>query len=202
MRNKKLLRCLFFMLVLTSCDFQFEIELSSSEEVVSEIESVASEEIFSSEEISSESSIYSSSSEKIVSSYSSAASSYYSSVSGFTVKEDGRYTDVESVAMYITTFHKLPSNYIRKNQKDNYDNTYSIGGDYFGNYEGYLPSSYNGSYKECDIDATKNKRGAKRIVYETKTYRIFYTTDHYENFKEYYGYKNWSKLFGESNDIY
>ena len=173
------------------------VELSesiiSSEEEISSIyssEEISSSELISSEEVSSSISI---SSEKV--------SSYVSS-SGFSVSESGRYTDVESVAMYLVTFHKLPSNYVTKSQASKYDNTYSIGGDYFGNREGYLPSTYNGSYRECDISSTKNSRGAKRIVYETRTYRIFYTTDHYSNFREYYGYKSWSELFGKSNDIY
>lgn len=162
------------------------VELSES--IISSEEEISS--IYSSEEVSSSISI---SSEKV--------SSYVSS-SGFSVSESGRYTDVESVAMYLVTFHKLPSNYVTKSQASKYDNTYSIGGDYFGNREGYLPSTYNGSYRECDIGSTKNSRGAKRIVYETRTYRIFYTTDHYSNFREYYGYKSWSELFGKSNDIY
>ena len=173
------------------------VELSesviSSEEEISSIyssEEIRSSELISSEEVSSSISI---SSEKV--------SSYVSS-SGFSVSESGRYTDVESVAMYLVTFHKLPSNYVTKSQASKYDDTYSIGGDYFGNREGYLPSTYNGSYRECDIGSTKNIRGAKRIVYETRTYRIFYTTDHYSNFREYYGYKSWSELFGKSNDIY
>lgn len=173
------------------------VELSesviSSEEEISSIyssEEISSSELISSEEVSSSISI---SSEKV--------SSYVSS-SGFSVSESGRYTDVESVAMYLVTFHKLPSNYVTKSQASKYDDTYSIGGDYFGNKEGYLPSAYNGSYRECDIGSTKNSRGAKRIVYETRTYRIFYTTDHYSNFREYYGYKSWSELFGKSNDIY
>lgn len=173
------------------------VELSesviSSEEEISSIyssEEISSSELISSEEVSSSISI---NSEKV--------SSYVSS-SGFSVSESGRYTDVESVAMYLVTFHKLPSNYVTKSQASKYDNTYSIGGDYFGNREGYLPSTYNGSYRECDIGSTKNSRGAKRIVYETRTYRIFYTTDHYSNFREYYGYKSWSELFGKSNDIY
>ena len=173
------------------------VELSesviSSEEEISSIyssEEISSSELISSEEVSSSISI---SSEKV--------SSYVSS-SGFSVSESGRYTDVESVAMNLVTFHKLPSNYVTKSQASKYDNTYSIGGDYFGNKEGYLPSAYNGSYRECDIGSTQNRRGAKRIVYETRTYRIFYTTDHYSNFREYYGYKSWSELFGKSNDIY
>lgn len=163
---------------------------SSEEIVILESSLEISSELISSEEVSSSLSI---SSEKV--------SSYVSS-SGFSVSESGRYTDVESVAMYLVTFHKLPSNYVTKSQASKYDNTYSIGGDYFGNYEGYLPSTYNGSYRECDIGSTKNRRGSKRIVYETRTYRIFYTTDHYSNFREYYGYKSWSELFGKSNDIY
>ena len=165
--------------------------VESSEEIVSLESSLEiSSELISSEEVSSSLSI---SSEKV--------SSYVSS-SGFSVSESGRYTDVESVAMYLVTFHKLPSNYVTKSQASKYDDTYSIGGDYFGNKEGYLPSAYNGSYRECDIGSTQNRRGAKRIVYETRTYRIFYTTDHYSNFREYYGYKSWSELFGKSNDIY
>ena len=193
--KKNLFKCLLFLLTLTSCN--------SVVNPSSNLDSITSEEIVTSiVETTSEKEVSSSSYSSTISVSSSSSSSYYSDTSGFTVKEDGKYTDVESVAKYIVTFHKLPSNYVTKSQSDNYDNTYSIGGDYFGNREGYLPSSYNGSYRECDIDATQNRRGAKRIVFEVRTYRVFYTTDHYENFKEYYGYKNWSDLFGASNDIY
>ena len=121
MKNKKMLKCLLYLLVLSSCEVSFPSPSNTTSS--SEIESIYSEELSSIESssdivVSSESSLYSESISSSSSIYSS--SSYYSSVSGFTVKEEGRYTDVESVAMYITTFHKLPSNYIRKNQNDNY----------------------------------------------------------------------------------
>ena len=195
MKKGNLLITLLTSLLLVSCSFQQNISSSSSSENLSE--SISEVSSFSSSK--EESSSYSSS---IKLSESSSSSKYVSSSSSFTVDINGKYRDAESVALYITLYHKLPSNYITKSQKDKYDNTYSIGGDYFGNKEGYLPSSYNGSYRECDIDSYKSSRGAKRIVYETKTYRIFYTTDHYSNFREYYGYKSWSEPFGKSNDIY
>ncbi len=204
MKNFNLLTILFLSISLTSCDISINTgSNTSSDNVSSEIDSYLS--ISSSELVSSEESSYSYSlSESSSSSSSLFSSSYYSSssLSNFSVKEDGKYTDVESVAMYIVTFHKLPSNYILKSQADDYDNSYSIGGDYFGNKEGYLPSSYNGCYRECDINAKKNSRGKKRIVYEIRTYRIFYSEDHYNNYREYYGYKSWGDLFGKSNDIY
>ena len=56
----------------------------------------------------------------------------------------------------------------------------SIGGDYFGNYEGLLPDGP--TYTECDIDTVGAKsRGAKRIVFSSDGY-IYYTDDHYESF--------------------
>ncbi|MDO4281970.1 MAG: ribonuclease domain-containing protein, partial [Peptococcaceae bacterium] len=67
-----------------------------------------------------------------------------------TIAEDGTYTSKEDVALYIHTYDKLPSNYITKNEakdlgwksKGTLDEVApgkSIGGDYFGNYEGTLP---------------------------------------------------------------
>lgn len=35
----------------------------------------------------------------------------------------------------------------------------SIGGDYFGNYEGILPKKEGREYYECDIDANGSYRG-------------------------------------------
>lgn len=203
MKHFNLLTILILSISFTSCDISINTSSNpSSDNVSSESDSYSS--ISSSELISSEESSYSYYFSEESSSYSSlSSSSYYSSsLSSFSVKEDGKYTDVESVAMYIVTFHKLPSNYILKSQSSDYDNSYSIGGDYFGNKEGYLPSSYNGCYRECDINAKKNSRGKKRIVYEIRSYRVFYSEDHYNNYREYYGYKSWGELFGKSNDIY
>jgi guanyl-specific ribonuclease Sa len=53
-----------------------------------------------------------------------------------------------------------------------------IGGDYFGNNEGLLPS---GDYKECDVDYHDSSRGTKRLVY-TNAGIVHYTANHYETF--------------------
>ena len=60
----------------------------------------------------------------------------------------------------------------------------SIGGDYFGNYEGVLPKGKE--YHECDIDTDGGYRGAKRIVFSDDGC-IYYTEDHYETFELLYG---------------
>ena len=62
----------------------------------------------------------------------------------------------------------------------------SIGGDYFGNYEGNLPEKEGREYHECDIDSDGGYRGAKRIVYSNDGL-IYYTEDHYETFELLYG---------------
>lgn len=63
----------------------------------------------------------------------------------------------------------------------------SIGGGYFGNYEGLLPKKKGRKYYECDIDTRgKKSRGAKRIVFSNDGL-IYYTDDHYESFTLLYG---------------
>ena len=62
----------------------------------------------------------------------------------------------------------------------------SIGGDYFGNYEGILPEEDGRDYYECDIDSDGGYRGAKRIVFSNDGL-IYYTEDHYESFELLYG---------------
>ena len=112
-----------------------------------------------------------------------------------TVEKNGTYTSKEEVALYIHTYGKLPSNFISKKKAESlgwktesYDLDEvapgkSIGGSYFGNYEGVLPP---GDYRECDIDYHGgSSRGAKRIVYSSDG-RIYYTDDHYETFEQLY----------------
>ena len=113
---------------------------------------------------------------------------------GLTVDEDGTYSSKEEVALYIHLYGKLPSNYITKKQAEKLGwvaskgNLWevapgkSIGGSYFGNYEGLLP---DGDYRECDIDYQGGRRNAKRIVFSTDG-RIYYTEDHYESFEQLY----------------
>lgn len=108
--------------------------------------------------------------------------------------EGGTYTTKEDVALYIHTYGKLPSNFITKKQAqklgwsggslEEYAPGKCIGGDYFGNYEGLLPTGKE--YHECDIDTLgRKKRGAKRIIYSDDGY-IYYTGDHYESFELLY----------------
>ena len=111
--------------------------------------------------------------------------------------EDGTYTSKDDVAAYINEYGHLPSNFITKKEakklgwvssEGNLDEVapgMSIGGDYFGNYEGLLPEDRE--YTECDIDTLgKSSRGAKRIVFSDDGL-IYYTEDHYESFELLYG---------------
>lgn len=112
------------------------------------------------------------------------------------VREDGEYDTRNEVALYLWTYHRLPSNYMTKSQarKQGWENgpLYKvvpgkcIGGDVYGNYEGVLPK-VKGKYRECDIDTLGRKsRGSKRIVYD-EDFNIYYTEDHYESFEQLYG---------------
>ena len=115
-----------------------------------------------------------------------------------TITEDGIYTTKETVAEYIYLYGHLPSNFITKKEAKNLGwissegNLWdvapgmSIGGDYFGNYEGLLPEANDRDYYECDIDFDGSYRGAKRIVFSNDGL-IYYTEDHYESFELLYG---------------
>ena len=114
------------------------------------------------------------------------------------ISEDGTYTSKEDVAEYLHTYGHLPSNFIKKKAAQKLGRVssegnlwdvapgMSIGGDYFGNYEGILPESNDRDYYECDIDFDGSYRGAKRIVYSNDGL-IYYTEDHYETFELLYG---------------
>lgn len=113
------------------------------------------------------------------------------------IAEDGSYTSKDEVALYIHTYGHLPENYITKDEA--YDLGWksegtleevapgmSIGGDYYGNYEGVLPDEPGREYHECDIDYESGNRNGKRIVYSNDG-NIYYTEDHYNSFEHLYG---------------
>ena len=114
------------------------------------------------------------------------------------LSEDGSYTSKEEVAEYIALYGRLPDNFITKKEakalgwvssEGNLREVApgkSIGGDYFGNFEGNLPEKEGREYHECDIDSDGGYRGAKRIVYSNDGL-IYYTEDHYETFELLYG---------------
>ena len=64
-------------------------------------------------------------------------------------------------------------------------NKKSIGGDRFGNREGFLPEADTRKYYECDINYDGGYRGSERIVYSNDGL-VFYTDDHYETFEKLY----------------
>lgn len=111
--------------------------------------------------------------------------------------EGGEYTSAEDVALYLHLYGHLPQNFITKKDAhalgwnggglDDYADGKCIGGDRFGNYEGFLPDAPGREYHECDIDTLHAaSRGAKRIVYSNDGL-IYYTEDHYESFILLYG---------------
>ena len=114
-----------------------------------------------------------------------------------TIDRNGSYTSKDDVALYIHTYGELPQNFITKKEAERlgwdggslerYAPGKSIGGSYFGNYEGKLPKKKGRTYHECDIDTKgKRSRGPKRIVYSNDGL-IYYTPDHYETFELLYG---------------
>lgn len=116
---------------------------------------------------------------------------------GSEIQEDGTYTSKEEVAAYIHIYGHLPDNYISKKEAQElgweggslepYAPGKSIGGSYFGNYEGLLPEADGRTYTECDIDTQgKDCRGANRIVFSNDGL-IYYTEDHYNSFELLYG---------------
>ena len=111
----------------------------------------------------------------------------------YPVEEDGWYSTMEEVAVYLTLYEKLPGNFISKydaenlgwdNRKGNLDKVApgcSIGGNRFGNYEGLLPEAKERKYTECDINYEGGYRNGERVVFSNDGL-IFYTSDHYQTF--------------------
>ena len=114
-----------------------------------------------------------------------------------TVQKNGAYSDKEHVALYIHTYGHLPPNFITKKDAekagwsggmlDKVLPGMSIGGDYFGNYEGRLPKAKGRRWTECDVNTRGAKsRGEERIVFSNDGL-IYYSPDHYESFELLYG---------------
>lgn len=120
-----------------------------------------------------------------------------SEVEKLSVEKDGSYTTPEDVAEYIHTFGTLPQNFITKSEaqalgwESSKGNLWdvapgkSIGGDYFGNYEGLLPTEKGRKYTECDVNYEGGYRGSERVIFSNDGL-IFYTDDHYESFTQLY----------------
>ncbi len=109
---------------------------------------------------------------------------------------EGPITDPRSIADWLFSHDmQLPENFITKKEAmalgwgTRYRNVSdaapgkSIGGDYFGNYEGKLPTGKGISYREADCYYTKGSRNAFRVIYSSHG-RVWYTEDHYNTFEE------------------
>ncbi len=113
----------------------------------------------------------------------------------YPVTEDGWYSTMEEVAVYLATYEELPDNFLTKNEAEDlgWDNRKgnlnkvapgcSIGGNRFGNYEGILPDAKNRKWTECDINYEGGYRGGERICFSNDGL-IYYTDDHYESFTQ------------------
>ena len=107
----------------------------------------------------------------------------------------GPIIEPQAIADYIFEHGELPDNFITKKEAQalgwdssvNYVSDVapgkSIGGDYFGNYEGRLPKAKGRKFYECDCNYTGGKRGAERVIYSNDGH-VWYTNDHYETFTE------------------
>lgn len=116
---------------------------------------------------------------------------------GITVDEDGTYTSMEEVAVYIHTYGHLPSNYITTEvaQELGYDESQvnlaevapgkSIGGDVYENEDNMIPVKDGLIYYQCDIGSENGERTDQRLVYSNEG-DIYYTPDLFETFQLLY----------------
>lgn len=107
----------------------------------------------------------------------------------------GPITEPQEIVNYLAKYGRLPDNFITKKEAralgwDNYYNYVgdvapgkSIGGDYFGNYDGKLPSKKGRKWYECDTGYKGRKRTASRLLYSTDGL-YYYTEDHYNTFTQ------------------
>lgn len=110
-------------------------------------------------------------------------------------EQSDRLTTFEGVADYIKEHHKLPDNFITKNeakklgwdaQKGNLHKVApgkSIGGDIFRNREKKLPDKKGRVWYEADINYTSGHRGKDRILFSNDGL-IYKTEDHYKTFEQ------------------
>lgn len=108
---------------------------------------------------------------------------------------EGPIIDPQSIADYLFANGHLPDNFITKKeaQRLGWDSSWnyvsdvapgmSLGGTYFGNYEGVLPKVQGRTYYECDCYYKGGKRNAYRLVFSDDGH-VYYSDDHYATFTE------------------
>ncbi|HLR92171.1 MAG TPA: ribonuclease domain-containing protein [Atopostipes sp.] len=119
----------------------------------------------------------------------------FSDTEDVSVQEGEPYTGAQEVVDYLDAYGELPPNYLTKEEarelgwEASEGNLWdvapeaSIGGDYFGNFEGLLPEAEERDYFEADINYEGGYRNAERLVFSNDGL-YFYTEDHYESFEE------------------
>ena len=102
------------------------------------------------------------------------------------VKETGQYSTKNEVALYLYTYHHLPSNYVSKRDPSIKDTSVPPSdGRYFGGDVHYYKKriteyTTKTDLRECDLSySSTENRGSKRLVYSTDFTEIFYTYTHY-----------------------
>lgn len=108
-----------------------------------------------------------------------------------------RYPDAfVNIVNHLETTGRLPDCFLSKRRARErgwspggslwkYAPGHSVGGSRFGNYEGRLPSGFNGRYREADIDYDGRRRGPRRLVYVHRGQGrglIWLSVDHYNQF--------------------
>ena len=114
---------------------------------------------------------------------------------GEPTEEAGPIIEPQRIADYLFEHGKLPDNFLTKPEAKElgWDSRYnyvsdvapgmSLGGDYFGNYQGKLPKAKGRKYYEADCYYTGGKRNESRIIYSNDGH-VWYTDDHYKTFTE------------------
>lgn len=110
-------------------------------------------------------------------------------------EKTGPIIEPQAIADYLFEHGELPDNFLTKEEAQalGWDSRYnyvsdvapgmSLGGDYFGNYQGQLPKIKGRKYFEADCYYTEGKRNECRIIYSNDGY-VWYTDDHYNTFTE------------------
>ena len=112
-------------------------------------------------------------------------------------QDTGPITDPQEIVNYLAKYGKLPDNFITKKEAralgwDSYYNYVgdvapgkSIGGDYFGNYDGKLPTKKGRKWYECDTGYKGKKRTGTRLLFSNDGL-YYYSSDHYNTFTQMY----------------
>lgn len=109
------------------------------------------------------------------------------------ISENHPYWKQGDVVAYLQKYQKLPPNFIKKEEAHHTGWSVReapkriIGGDVFGNREGFLPEKKGRKYYEADLcEGYRENRGPRRLIYSNDGL-IYVTWDHYDSFQKVAG---------------